>query len=67
MERLRSTLRAHALYSNNPAEVLGKLDQQVQHFDRRGMIATVQSAIFEPSLERLHLSSAGHLPSACPA
>jgi serine phosphatase RsbU (regulator of sigma subunit) len=62
MGRLPSTLRAHALYSNNPAEVLAKLDQQVQHFDRRGMIATVQLAIFEPSLERLHLSSAGHLP-----
>jgi putative methionine-R-sulfoxide reductase with GAF domain len=62
MGRLRSTLCAHALSSNNPAEVLAKLDHQVQHFDRRAMIATVQLAIFEPSLERLHLSSAGHLP-----
>jgi sigma-B regulation protein RsbU (phosphoserine phosphatase) len=62
MGRLRSTLRAHALYSNDPAEVLSRLDQQVQHFDRCGMIATVQLAIFELSLDRLHLSSAGHPP-----
>jgi sigma-B regulation protein RsbU (phosphoserine phosphatase) len=62
MGRLRNALRAHALYSNNPAEVLSRLDQQVQHFDRCGMIATVQLAIFELSLDRLHLSSAGHPP-----
>jgi hypothetical protein len=62
MGRLRSALRAHALYSNDPAEVLSRLDAQVQHFDGWGMMATVQLAIFEPSLERLHLSSAGHPP-----
>ena len=62
MGRLRSTLRAHTLYSNDPAEVVSRLDQQVQHFDRRRMIATVQLAIFEPSLDQLHLCSAGHPP-----
>src|SRR5919206_3739329 len=62
MGRLRSTLRAHALFSSDPAEALTKLNQQVQHFERPRMMATVQLAMLEPSFERLHLSSAGHLP-----
>jgi anti-sigma regulatory factor (Ser/Thr protein kinase)/putative methionine-R-sulfoxide reductase with GAF domain len=62
MGRLRSALRAHALFGSDPAEVLGRLDLQVQHFDQQGMVATVQLAVFEPSLRRLQLSSAGHLP-----
>jgi anti-sigma regulatory factor (Ser/Thr protein kinase) len=41
--------------------VLGRLDQQVQHFEPE-MMATVLLAMFEPSLERLHVSSAGHPP-----
>jgi anti-sigma regulatory factor (Ser/Thr protein kinase)/putative methionine-R-sulfoxide reductase with GAF domain len=59
MGRLRSVLRAYALLGGDPAEVLGRLDQQVQHFDPETM-ATVVLAMFEPSFERLHLSSAGH-------
>ncbi len=62
MGRLRSALRAHVLFSNDPAEALSRLDQQVRHFDRPRMTATVQLAIFEPSFEQLRLSSAGHLP-----
>jgi anti-sigma regulatory factor (Ser/Thr protein kinase)/putative methionine-R-sulfoxide reductase with GAF domain len=62
MGRLRSALRAHALFGSDPAEVLSRLDLQVQHFDQQGMVATVQLAMFEPSLRRLQLSSAGHLP-----
>jgi putative methionine-R-sulfoxide reductase with GAF domain len=62
MSRLRSALRAHALFCSDPAEVLDRLDQQVQHFDPHKMLATVQLAMFEPSLERMQLSSAGHLP-----
>jgi anti-sigma regulatory factor (Ser/Thr protein kinase)/putative methionine-R-sulfoxide reductase with GAF domain len=62
MGRLRSTLRAHALFSSDPAEALTRLNKQVQHFDRPRMLATAQLAILEPSFERLHLSSAGHLP-----
>jgi len=62
MGRLRSALRAHALFSSDPAEVLHRLDQQVQHFDPHKLLATVQLAMFEPSLERMQLSSAGHLP-----
>ncbi|MGH3782989.1 MAG: PP2C family protein-serine/threonine phosphatase, partial [Pseudonocardiaceae bacterium] len=61
MGRLRSALRAYALLGGDPAEVLGRVDQQVQHFDPETM-ATVLLAMFEPSLERLHVSSAGHPP-----
>jgi serine phosphatase RsbU (regulator of sigma subunit)/anti-sigma regulatory factor (Ser/Thr protein kinase) len=61
MGQLRSALRAYALLGGDPAEVLGRLDQQIQHFDPETM-ATVLLAMFEPSLERLHLSSAGHPP-----
>ncbi len=61
MGRLRSALRAYALLGGDPAEVLGRLDQQVQHFEPE-MMATVLLAMFEPSCERLHLSSAGHPP-----
>jgi putative methionine-R-sulfoxide reductase with GAF domain len=62
MGRLRSTLRAHAFFSSDPAEALTKLNQQMQHFDRPRMMATAQLAMLEPSFERLHISSAGHLP-----
>ncbi|MGH4014341.1 MAG: ATP-binding SpoIIE family protein phosphatase [Pseudonocardiaceae bacterium] len=61
MGRLRSALRAYALIGGDPAEVLGRLDQQVQYFEP-DMMATVLLAMFEPSFERLHLSSAGHPP-----
>ena len=61
MGRLRSALRAYALLGDDPAEVLSCLDHDVQHFDPE-MMATVLLAMFEPSLERLHLSSAGHPP-----
>lgn len=62
MGQLRSTLRAHAFFSSDPAEALTRLNQQVQHFDQPRMMATAQLAILEPSFERLHVSSAGHLP-----
>src|SRR3954447_2628707 len=61
MGRLRSALRAFALEEEDPAEVLERLDANVQHFEENVM-ATVLYAIFEPSLERLSLSTAGHLP-----
>jgi serine phosphatase RsbU (regulator of sigma subunit) len=62
MGQLRSTLRAHAFFSSDPAEALTRLNQQVQHFDQPRMMATAQLAFLEPSFERLHVSSAGHLP-----
>jgi len=61
MGRMRSVLRGYALLGGDPAEVLGRLDQHVQHFDPE-MMATVLLAMFEPSFDRLHLSSAGHPP-----
>lgn len=61
MGRLRNALRCYALLGGDPAEVLGRLDQQVAHFEPETM-ATVLLAMFEPSFARLHLSSAGHPP-----
>ena len=61
MGRLRSALRAFALEEDDPAEVLERLDGNVQHFED-GVMATVLYAIFEPSLDRVSLSTAGHLP-----
>jgi putative methionine-R-sulfoxide reductase with GAF domain len=61
MSRLRSALRAYAFLGGGPAEVLDRLDQQVQHFEPNVM-ATVLLAMVEPSLDRWHLSSAGHPP-----
>jgi serine phosphatase RsbU (regulator of sigma subunit) len=59
MSRLRSTLRAYAIESTDPADVLTRLDRKLQHFEPNEL-ATVLYGIFEPSLERIHLSSAGH-------
>ena len=61
MGRLRSALRAFALEEDDPAEVLERLDRNVQHFED-GVMATALYGIFEPSLDALTLSSAGHLP-----
>ena len=63
MGRLRSALRAYALETRDPADVLGRLDRKLSHFEP-GELATVQCAMIEPSLDRLHISSAGHLPPA---
>ena len=60
MGRLRSALRAYALESTDPADVLGRLDRKAQHFEP-GMMATVLYATLEPAFDRLLLSSAGHL------
>jgi serine phosphatase RsbU (regulator of sigma subunit) len=65
MGRLRSALRAYALESDDPAEVLGKLDRKVRHFEP-GMMATVLYGIWASDREKLCLSSAGHLaPVLC--
>jgi anti-sigma regulatory factor (Ser/Thr protein kinase)/putative methionine-R-sulfoxide reductase with GAF domain len=61
MGRLRSALRAFALEEDDPAEVIERLDGNVQHFED-GVMATVLYAIVEPSLDRVSLSTAGHLP-----
>ncbi len=61
MGRLRTALRAYALESEDPAELLRKLDRQVRQFEPEVM-ATVLCAIMEPSGEQLRLSTAGHPP-----
>jgi anti-sigma regulatory factor (Ser/Thr protein kinase)/putative methionine-R-sulfoxide reductase with GAF domain len=61
MGRLRSALRAYALETYDPAEVLARLDRKLAHFEP-GELATVQCAMVEPSLGTVHVSSAGHLP-----
>jgi phosphoserine phosphatase RsbU/P len=63
MGRMRSALRSYALDSLDPAEVLHRLDRKVQLFEPNAM-ATVLYAVCDPDLERVRLSSAGHLPPA---
>ena len=61
MGRMRSALRAYALESSDPAEVLTKLDRKMQHFEP-GALATVLYAVVDQSLGCARLSCAGHLP-----
>ncbi len=61
MGRMRSALRAYALETRDPAEVLARLDRKMQHFEP-GAVATVLYAVFDLSLERVRLCSAGHYP-----
>ncbi|MGY6655732.1 PP2C family protein-serine/threonine phosphatase [Amycolatopsis sp. TRM77291] len=61
MGRLRSALRAYALDSDDPAEVLSKLDRKVQHFEP-GALATVVYGSVSASRDSIAISLAGHLP-----
>lgn len=61
MGRLRSALRAYALETIDPAEVLNKLNRKVLHFEPDAT-ATVLYAVYSPTLERVRLASAGHWP-----
>ena len=61
MGRMRSALRAYAMETLDPAEVLGRLDRKMQHFEPAAL-ATVLYAVFDPALDRVHIASAGHLP-----
>jgi sigma-B regulation protein RsbU (phosphoserine phosphatase) len=60
MGRMRSALRAYALETTDPAEVLDRLDRKMQHFEP-GALATVLYAVLDSALDRAYLSSAGHL------
>jgi putative methionine-R-sulfoxide reductase with GAF domain len=60
MGRLRTALRAYTLDNGAPADVLSRMDTNVDQFEP-DVMATVLCATFEPSFDRLHLSSAGHL------
>jgi putative methionine-R-sulfoxide reductase with GAF domain len=61
MGRMRSALRAYALETADPAEVLGRLDRKMQHFEPDAL-ATVLYAVIEPELDRMHVALAGHFP-----
>jgi phosphoserine phosphatase RsbU/P len=61
MGRMRSALRAYALETADPAEVLARLDAKMRHFEP-GALATVLYAVFDPGLDRVHICSAGHYP-----
>jgi putative methionine-R-sulfoxide reductase with GAF domain len=61
MGRMRSALRAYALDGHDPGDVLDRLDRKMQHFEP-GALATVLYAVAEPSMDRLHIATAGHPP-----
>ena len=67
MGRMRSALRAYALETRDPAEVLSRLDRKMQHFEADAM-ATVLYAVIDPGLDRMDICLAGHFPPviACP-
>ncbi len=61
MGRMRSALRAYALETTDPADVLDRLDRKMHHFEP-GALATVLYAVVDPVLDRVRIASAGHLP-----
>lgn len=61
MGRIRSALRAYALETVDPADVLSRLDRKVQLFEPDAM-ATVAYAVLDPDGSAMRVSSAGHLP-----
>ena len=56
---MRSALRAYALETRDPAEVLSRLDRKIQHFEPAAM-ATVSYAVLEPATGHMRISAAGH-------
>lgn len=63
MARIRTALRAYALQTDDPANLLARLDAHVQHFEP-GVMATVLCAVMSPSHDGLLASCAGHPPPA---
>lgn len=61
MGRMRSALRAYALETSDPAEVLSRLDRKMQHFES-DVMATVSYAVVDPSTGRVGIAAAGHFP-----
>ena len=61
MGRMRSALRAYALETRDPAEVLSRLDRKMQHFEPDAL-ATVLYAVFDPALDQMDVCLAGHFP-----
>ena len=61
MGRVRSALRAYALESAQPEDVLTRLDAKLRHFEA-GEMATVVYGVLDPTFRRLRVTCAGHLP-----
>jgi serine phosphatase RsbU (regulator of sigma subunit) len=61
MGRLRAVLRACALQTDDPAELLRLLDLHMRHFEPKAM-ATVLCAVLGPLHDHLLVSCAGHPP-----
>ncbi len=61
MGRMRSALRAYALETPDPAEVLERLDRKMQHFEPDAL-ATVLYAVIAPELDQMRVCLAGHFP-----
>jgi sigma-B regulation protein RsbU (phosphoserine phosphatase) len=61
MGRLRSALRSYAVETDDPGDVLERLNRKIRHFEPDAM-ASVLCAMFSPALDRVRISCAGHLP-----
>jgi phosphoserine phosphatase RsbU/P len=60
MGRVRRALRACALVTADPAELLGRLNRMMLRFEP-DLTATVLCAVFDHGLGQVRISSAGHL------
>jgi serine phosphatase RsbU (regulator of sigma subunit) len=63
MIQVRTALRAHALETDDPAQLLTRLDRHMQMF-HPGELATVWCGVLDPGSGRFRMSSAGHPPPA---
>ncbi len=61
MGRMRSALRAYALETLDPGEVLARLDRKMQHFEPSAL-ATVLYAVIDAAADQMHVCLAGHFP-----
>ena len=61
MGRIRSALRAYALISDDPGEVLAMTDRKINHFEVDTM-ATAMVAVMHPPFDVGRLALAGHPP-----
>ncbi len=61
MGRMRSTLRAYVLETDEPADALSRMDRKMQYFEPDAM-ATVLYGIYDPDTGEFLASSAGHPP-----
>lgn len=61
MGRIRAALRAFAMTGDDPADVLMRLDQYLQHFEPGAMVSVLY-VVQTPGTSRVVFSSAGHMP-----